>query len=172
MSDKKLAIIFICLGFVFLTPLTYHNNGGLILYLGPLYSLFFLYIGFKRLKKSRQSDNFLVKSLERDKSAINLPNSFEFSSKKVERSEEIKPASKGLPPFVTFILCIAFLPAVPLVAGLIAGAGCHFLLGLNSLGPCIGYSLGDSLAYLGVLGWLVSIPVAFLLMLIYGVSKL
>ena len=172
MSDKKFGIIFICLGLVFLTPLTYHNNGGLVLYLGPLYSIFFIFIGFKRLIKSRQPDNFQAKSLESDKPTINLTKSLEFSSKTVESSREIRPASNGLSPFAKFVLCVAFLPAVPLVAGLIAGAGCHFLLGLNFLGPCIGYSLGDSLAYLGVLGWFVSLPVALLLMLIHGASKL
>ncbi len=177
-KNKKfswLGIIFTCIGLVFLAPLTYHDfsRGSAV---GPFFGicigLTFLCMGFIRIAKSRQPDDYQVKSLENEKSATNLPNSSEFSSKMVENPKETKPASAGLPVFMKFILCVALSPVVPLVAGLVAGVGCHFLLGFNDLGSCIGYHLGESLAYFGVLGWLVSLPVAGLLMLIYGASQL
>jgi hypothetical protein len=168
-------IIFICVGLVFLAPLTYHDfsKGSVV---GPFFGvcigLTFLSMGFVRIQKTRQSGVSQGKSLQADITTINTSSLFDFSSKKAEKPRETKVPKKGVPSFAKFILCVALLPVLPLVTGLSAGVVCDLLLGLDSLGSCIGHSWAETLAYLGVLGWFVSLPIALLLSLIYAASEL
>ena len=163
-------VIFTCLGVVFLAPLTYHDfsNGSAV---GPFFGICigitFTYMGIMRIKKSRQPDNYQASVSLVEASILNQPTAFEFVAKKIEVSEKIKVEKSSIP---LFIKCVALSPLLPLSIWILAEIGCRFMGYRNS--TCIGYSLQESVAYLGVLGWFVSLPIAVLLSLIYSSSKL
>ena len=136
-------------------------------YFDACMGLIFLYVGIKRIKKSRQPDDYSLDSFEVQKNIINQSASFEFKERTVEISEKVKTEETGTP---LFIKCVALSPLIPLSITILAEIGCR-LLGFRD-STCIGHHLQEGMAYLGALGWFVTLPIAGLLKLIYSSSKL
>ena len=148
-ANKKfrLGVFFTLAGIVILSPLIYRGpssfEGQSVVgpFFGIAIGITFLIVGFLRISKSKQSD---------------VP-----PSAAISRHDEVIQINVYKTP--KFIKWVALSPFVPLCVGFILELGCH-VLHLNVSGGI--RSLMDALAYFGVLGWIVSLPIAGLLKMI------
>ena len=167
-------VIFTCLGLVFLAPLFYRELSGQSA-VGPFFgvclALTFLIVGILRIIKSREIDESQIASHSKRGDAIDQMNS---SAHVLEQNTQLSTrnneANKRTTP--KFIKYVALSPIVPICVGLIVEVSCK-LFGFGFGVSCGGYSSArEALAYFGILGWLISLPVAGMLKLVHSASKL
>jgi hypothetical protein len=148
----RLGVFFTLAGLVILSPLIYRSpssfegQSAVGPFFGIAIGITFLIVGFLRISKSQQSDDPPSTSVSQHNDAI-------------ETNVHETPK---------FIKWVALSPSVPLCVGFILELGCH-LLHLNVSGGI--RSLMEALAYLGAFGWIVSLPIAGLLKMIYSAYR-
>lgn len=169
--------IYTGLGLLILAPLTYQDLSQINI-VGPFFGILigatFLYVGITRIKKSREQHHVtdLPQSHQKDgkpPGPVHGPDKNKLEHKK-PLTERKEPWTESKEPIPWFVIYVALSPIVPLGILLIAKVSCSFIR-YETLASCIGNSNSEALAYLGVLGWFVSIPVAGLLLFVYAASK-
>ncbi|MBY0377775.1 MAG: hypothetical protein K2Q33_04350 [Gammaproteobacteria bacterium] len=157
-------IVFTCLGVALFSLVFFldFKQAGQKQVFDTCLGFIFLYLGIKRIIKSRQPDDFQEKLFDAEKLKTNQVSSFEFAEKKKEI-----PEKSSTPKFIKYV---ALFPLLPLSLMILAELGCR-LLGFRD-STCIGIQNSEALAYWGALGWLLSLLLAGLLKLIYSSSKL